>query len=505
MKQHFDNAEKHGLIVTDYGIAGFWLDLSLHIVTLVNVIAITLLNNPTSNYYMGKNVYRRICSRISSIQTVEDFWFFMETYINREIVAGKSFATNVSNAAEQWGNIGYDSIIVGTSRLRQLRILPTPCIYRHFQSACYPEYQRAREDDKIVFFSPHWLWITVKDTITSSAHTTGQTGNVYSGSGSVVNLNTSRNYNIRIVNRLKQSLWIDRATRAVFFEFTLYNYNLNAFVNSVLLFEFFAAGGTSASCHIDVFTMFLNPYSKLDHAIIGLYIVFVLNTFRILVFETVSLLTWNKRGRLIGWRLIDIATGILCLFVIVIKSKLILGSEHKRKLLEIWTYGYFNIQHEYQLHRRIVDILGIVSMLCIFKTLKYLSKQRNIHKLMTASWFSCRRLTGLILLLALITSALGFWAHRALGLYVKNFQCTLTSSLALTGILLSGFNYDDFMENYSSIAVFVLYICIVFLVLFNTAVAIINTGYTEAVDMQKRLDSTRIYTCCNNINIIKTY
>ncbi len=48
-----------------------------------------------------------------------------------------------------------------------------------------------------------------------------------------------------VVADLKQNLWLDRGTRAVFLDFTVYNANINLFCVIRLLIEFPATGSWS--------------------------------------------------------------------------------------------------------------------------------------------------------------------------------------------------------------------------------------------------------------------
>ena len=51
----------------------------------------------------------------------------------------------------------------------------------------------------------------------------------YGGGGFVKNLGSSRAESAAIVQYLIDNLWIDRGTRAVFLDFTIYNANINLF------------------------------------------------------------------------------------------------------------------------------------------------------------------------------------------------------------------------------------------------------------------------------------
>ncbi|WAR15130.1 PK1L2-like protein, partial [Mya arenaria] len=65
----------------------------------------------------------------------------------------------------------------------------------------------------------------------------------YGGGGYIAQFDVGRNVSIKIVNELFRALWVDRQTRAVFFEFTLYSPATNMFIYNVFLIEFPQTGG----------------------------------------------------------------------------------------------------------------------------------------------------------------------------------------------------------------------------------------------------------------------
>ena len=65
----------------------------------------------------------------------------------------------------------------------------------------------------------------------------------YGGGGYVADLGTSAYRANKQLNLLRNASWVDRYTRAVFLEFTLYNPNINLFAYVNYLFEMPATGG----------------------------------------------------------------------------------------------------------------------------------------------------------------------------------------------------------------------------------------------------------------------
>ena len=71
-----------------------------------------------------------------------------------------------------------------------------------------------------------WTYHTEKE-INGSAHWGLLTS--YSGAGFYQDLNTTKAESAAVVGELKENLWLDRGTRAVFVDFSTYNANINMF------------------------------------------------------------------------------------------------------------------------------------------------------------------------------------------------------------------------------------------------------------------------------------
>uniref|UniRef100_A0A9L0JD16 Polycystin 1 like 2/pseudo n=1 Tax=Equus asinus TaxID=9793 RepID=A0A9L0JD16_EQUAS len=82
---------------------------------------------------------------------------------------------------------------------------------------------------------------------------------VYPGGGYVVPLGTDRQSTSRILQYLFDNTWLDRLTRAVFVEFTVYNANVNLFCIVTLTLETSALGTFFA--HADLQSLRLCPFT----------------------------------------------------------------------------------------------------------------------------------------------------------------------------------------------------------------------------------------------------
>ena len=77
-----------------------------------------------------------------------------------------------------------------------------------------------------VFFFHSWNFQT-SDELDGSTHPGSLA--LSAGGGFTQNLGTKRSLSLATIADLKSKLWIDRGTRAVFTDFTVYNANINLF------------------------------------------------------------------------------------------------------------------------------------------------------------------------------------------------------------------------------------------------------------------------------------
>lgn len=76
------------------------------------------------------------------------------------------------------------------------------------------------------FLNHSWTYST-EDELDGSSHS-GRI-NSYGGGGYYTDLTTTKASSLAIIQDLKANLWLDRGTRIVFVDFTVYNANINLF------------------------------------------------------------------------------------------------------------------------------------------------------------------------------------------------------------------------------------------------------------------------------------
>ena len=118
--------------------------------------------------------------------------------------------------------------------------------------------------------------------------------NTYGGGGYVADLGNSSQAALFLLNHLLSNNWVDRFTRAVFFEMTLYNANINGFAFVVCMFEFSPTGGVFPRIKVDIF----NVYSGLGvagTAVLACIVIWVLILIYLIVHEAFKMRKNAKR------------------------------------------------------------------------------------------------------------------------------------------------------------------------------------------------------------------
>ena len=99
----------------------------------------------------------------------------------------------------------------------------------------------------------HWLYHDMSEL--RGFPYTGHTA-TYSGGGYVASLATDIDYARATAMALEQDTWIDSFTRAVFFEFSVYNANLNLFATGFVIAEVLPIGNVLPSSSVKVFKLY---------------------------------------------------------------------------------------------------------------------------------------------------------------------------------------------------------------------------------------------------------
>ena len=153
--------------------------------------------------------------------------------------------------------------LIGWATMRQLRVKASVCDDRRLSSMCLSDYSRSNEDTSISY-QPGWMNETserysrsiqrafqyrTSDELDSYLYLGNHAnyrggGYVYEFRGSSVDLRSN-------LSMLRHLEWINKQTRAILIDLTLYNPNAQLFTSMTLIVEILATGGFFPSARFE--------------------------------------------------------------------------------------------------------------------------------------------------------------------------------------------------------------------------------------------------------------
>ncbi|CAF0960087.1 unnamed protein product [Rotaria sordida] len=388
----------------------------------------------------------------------EDFWKILQGPIYSRLYNIDNTELNISKI--DYGYIYNENKILGVARLRQVRVKPNSCklhkefAKRNFTQKCYAEYTIDKEDQDSfgnnslnIFTSDAWNYTSVNQTKTSV-----YTGVVseYGGGGYVQLFTRNANTTMEILRELERNSWINRGTRAIFFDVIVYNPNINLFCHIRLLAEYPSSGGAITSTSIRAVKL-------------------------IRIFDKKYLFLFNL------WNLINLITIILS-FICILYEILnhFSTTKHLSELLKIEN-NYPNFDELFNLKINSDFYLGLTLAITWVKIFKYLNINKTmllLNKTISSCLNEIFAFTSIFLIIFLAYTQLGWILF---GRYLTEWRSFRTSIFALFRMILGDFNLYA-MRNVGQIIgpLFLFsYIYFVYFVLLNMFLAIINETYSR--------------------------
>jgi hypothetical protein len=198
--------------------------------------------------------------RLEEVNSIEDFY----TYWNRSLIPGL-YSNNtlqytfpgvaLQNMLKVDGETANNRLF-GIVRVRMKKVIgETDCVqdvYKEYFHTCYPSFSVENED--VAEFGP-------TDVITGAAfkYTADAAGSSWSGwlatydsGGFLQKMDSNYSASIEVVSDLKTLNFVSAATRAIFFEFTIYNLNMGMYAVCRIAFEVSPMGSWLKTFSIDM-------------------------------------------------------------------------------------------------------------------------------------------------------------------------------------------------------------------------------------------------------------
>ncbi|XP_046658199.1 polycystin-2-like isoform X6 [Homalodisca vitripennis] len=256
------------------------------------VLSLMVLEIPSFDVYIFTSsiakifVYNEFHSKLKvyleykDISTFEHIWEYLDHMV--DIFEEDAFFPEVTSDEVDSDESSiieiHENHLIGLPRLRLVRVKNSSCVVakemktEDSNTLCFGYFSSSKEDTVAFNKKVGTAWNYSSPEMTGM-HTVIGTISTYTGGGFYEDCPTSSRQFKMLLKDLKENKWIDRATRAVFVDFTVYNANINLFCIIKMIFEIPPTGGVFPS--ITIHTMRLVDYGTKKAFLLGCVILFI--------------------------------------------------------------------------------------------------------------------------------------------------------------------------------------------------------------------------------------
>lgn len=322
--------------------------------------------------------------------------------------------------------------------------------------------------------------------------------NTYGGGGYIVNFEIDLINSKNVINELRKNNWIDRQTRAVFMEYTLYNANVNLFAYVIFLVELTETGKVVTWNDFQTF----RPYQSVGAT--GTYVticyliylvVLLVSTIKTIIrlkSEGVSYLRsfWNKLD-VFCYILSYMSIAVWVLRLIYTQKAMAKYYDDKESFINfqhivLWNY-IFNLSS---------GILLFLATIRILRILGYNKRFTQVFAVLTRAW---KGLLGFGILLSCLLFAYAALGYIYFGRNTRNYRSLFVSFGSLANSVIGKNSVQAMVEVSKTFALFyyITYVFVVIFIFISTFVAIMNESISAVkaeVDQQNTYGITDVIT-----------
>ncbi|XP_078497207.1 polycystin-2-like protein 1 [Lissotriton helveticus] len=464
-------------------------ELLVYLMFLVDICLLTYGMTSSNTYYYTKvmsNLFLGTSAdngvTFQSIGSMADFWTFAQGPLLDGLYWTKWYNNQSLDQSTQ-SFIFYENLLLGVPRIRQLKVQNNSCVvhtdFRDDISGCYDVYSKEKEDTNIFGLLNGTAWrYSSEEDLGGSSHWGKITS--YSGAGYYKDLEITKYQSAEALQTLKENLWLDRGTRAVFIDFSVYNANINLFCVLRLVIEFPATGGAIPSWQIRTVKL-IRYVSRWDYFIIACEIIFCVFIFYYIVEEVLELKIHRLQYFTSIWNILDVVVILLSLIAIAFHIfRTIEVNQLMGKLLkQPNTYADFEFLAFWQTQYNNMNAVNL--FFAWIKIFKYISFNKTMTQLSSTLARCAKDILGFAIMFFIVFFAYAQLGYLLFGTQVESFSTFVKCIFTQFRIILGDFDYDaiDNANRLLGPIYFVTYVFFVFFVLLNMFLAIINDTYSE--------------------------
>ncbi|XP_040003040.1 polycystin-2 isoform X2 [Xiphias gladius] len=428
-------------------------------------------------------------STFRHLSTMEDFWKFTEgPFLN-----GMYWEVWYNNKSlpENQSLIYYENLLLGVPRLRQVKVRNDSCYIhedlRDEVQDCYNMYTPANEDTTSFGPKNGTAWVYTTESEMNGSSYWGQVSK-YGGGGYYQDLSRTKEESAIQLQFLKDHLWLDRGTRAVFLDFSVYNGNINLFCIARLLAEFPATGGVVTSWQFQTVRL-MRYVSSWDYFVGVCEVAFCLFILYYLVEEVLEIRIHRLHYFKSLWNCMDVLILVLSVVAIIMNiTRTAMVGNLLKGLLENHT-AHPTFEPLANLQVQFNNVAALIVFCSWVKLFKFINFNKTMSQLSSTMSRCAKDLVGFAIMFFIIFLAYAQLAYLVFGTQVDDFSTFQASIFTQFRIILGDFEFSEIEEANPVLGpiYFTTFVFFIFFILMNMFLAIINDTYSEVkADMSQQ-------------------
>ncbi|XP_028269378.1 polycystin-2 isoform X2 [Parambassis ranga] len=424
-----------------------------------------------------------------SLSTMEDFWKFTEG----PFLGGMYWEVWYNNKGlpENQSLIYYENLLLGVPRLRQVKVGNESCsIHEDLRDEvqdCYNIYTPTNEDTTSFGPKNGTAWVYTTESEMNSSSYSGQVSK-YGGGGYYQDLSRTKEESAIQLQFLKDHLWLDRGTRAVFLDFSVYNGNINLFCIVRLLVEFPATGGVVTSWQFQTVRL-IRYVSSWDYFVAVCEVAFCLFILYYVVEEVLEIRIHRLHYFKSLWNCLDVLIVALSVVAIIMNiTRTAMVGNLLRGLLENHR-AHPSFEPLANLQVQFNNLAAVIVFFSWLKLFKFINFNKTMSQLSSTMSRCAKDLVGFSIMFFIIFLAYAQLAYLVFGTQVNDFSTFQASIFTQFRIILGDFNFSEIEEANPVFGpiYFTTFVFFIFFILMNMFLAIINDTYSEVkADMSQQ-------------------
>ncbi|XP_047124917.1 polycystin-2 isoform X1 [Hydra vulgaris] len=473
-------------------------ELAIYVFFLMIACIITFGMTSTSMFYMTNAIQGVLAPTPPKEMPGESGDVF--EYLKDTVIGGLYVENYYDDSPVKTSELGYiffENKLLGRPRLRQVRVSNESCIvheyFRDEIKECYAPYSPSTEFVGKFGLENGTAWEYQSEKELDGQSFSGPIS-TYGGGGYTVLFGADSAESNSIIDALQSNRWLDRGTRAVFFDFAVYNANINLFCVVRLLLEFPATGGCFPIFYFQTLKL-LRYVTSMDYFVMACEAIFILLLIYYSIEEAIEIKKHGTSYFSDVWNVMDIIIVLLGFICVIFNGVRTVSVANKLRITLEERDKYANFEILADMQTKFNDLVAVYIFLIWIKLFKYLSFNKTMTQLQSTLSRCAKDIAGFSVMFFIVFFAYALWGYLLLGPQLADYSTYLNSIFACFRIILGDFAWSDINGAAPSMGpiFFISYVFMVFFILINMFLAIINDTYSEVKsDLAEQKDEFEI-------------